>query len=142
MINYLELLADMMSQPHYLLAILVVLYFMAGTLDFVVGTVNAVYSKTVEFSSRTAQLGIVRKLVTLAVMILIVPLALMLPLDVGVYSLTILYVGIVGSEIYSILGHVGIVKDGHKHKNLIGTLFGDLLATVFKTKDVDKKGDG
>lgn len=138
MVNYLEVLSAWMNQPHYLLIILIMVYFVSATLDFLVGSFNAAHTSTVTFSSQTAQLGIVRKLVTLAVMILIVPLALMLPMDVGIYSLTILYLGICGSEMYSILGHVGIVKDGDKHKNLIGTLFTGILENVFKSKGVGK----
>ncbi len=141
MVNYLEILSQWMSQPHYLLLILVVTYFVAGTIDFLIGTFNAVYTKEVEFSSRIAQLGIVRKLVTLALMILVVPLALMLPLDVGIYSLTILYVGIAGSEIYSIMEHVGIVNDSHKYKNLTGSLFTQLLGDVYRAKGVEKGTD-
>ena len=140
MVNYLEILSEWMSQPHYLLLILVVTYFVAGTLDFLIGTFNAIYTEGVEFSSRTAQLGIVRKLATLALMILVVPLALMLPLDVGIYSLTILYVGIAGSEVYSIMEHVGLVKDSHK--NLKGSLFTQLLENVYRAKGVEKDEQG
>lgn len=135
MINYLEILSSWMNQPHYLLVILIFLYFISGTIDFLIGTVNAGLTTTVQFSTKTAQLGIIRKLVTLAVMILVVPLALMLPMDFGIYSLTILYLGIVVTEIYSILAHIGIVRDGDKHKNIIGTLFGNFLETVFKVKE-------
>lgn len=135
MINYLEILSDWMNQPHYLLLILIVIYFSAATVDFVIGIFNAAYTVEIQFSSRTAQLGIIRKLVTLLVMIMVVPLALMLPYELGIYSLTILYVGIVGSEIYSILGHVGIVTDGDKHKNLVGTLFNNFIDSIYKVND-------
>lgn len=134
MVNYLEILSDLMNQPHYLLLILILLYLVSGTLDFVVGSFNAICSNNVVFSSKTAQLGIVRKLVTLAVMVLIVPLALMLSMDVAIYLLTVLYVGIVGSEIYSILAHVGIVKESDKDKNFVGLLFKRLLDSVYKDK--------
>lgn len=143
MINYLEILSAWMNQPHYLLVILILVYFVSGTIDFVVGTVNAGLTATVQFSSKTAQLGIIRKLVTLAVMILVVPLALMLPMDFGIYSLTLLYLGIVVSEIYSILAHIGIVKDGDKQHNLIGKLFTEFLTKVFSNKENDNhKDDG
>lgn len=141
MVNYLEVLSGWMNQPHYLLIILICIYFVSGTVDFIIGSFNAAYSGNVTFSSKTAQLGIIRKLVTLTVMILVVPLALLLPMDVGIYSLTVLYLGIVGSEIYSILAHIGIVKDGDKHKNLVGTLFTALLENIFKTKNIENKED-
>jgi toxin secretion/phage lysis holin len=138
MVNYLDVLSNWMQQPHLLLIILIMMYTICGTIDFMVGSFNAAHTPTVTFSSQVAQLGIVRKLVTLAVMILIVPLALMLPMNVGIYSLTILYLGIVGSEMYSILGNVGIIQDADKHKNLIGTLFSTILENIFKAKGVDK----
>lgn len=137
MVNYLEVLNTWMQEPHYLLLILIVLYLVSGTLDFIIGSFNAAYTANVTFSSKTAQLGIMRKLVTLAVMVLVVPLALMLSMDIGIYLLTVLYLGIVASEIYSILAHIGIVKDGDKHKNLIGTLFTNILENVTKSKGVD-----
>lgn len=139
MVNYLEILSLWMQQPHYLLVILITIYLIAGGIDFLIGTTNAAYTEGVAFSTRKAQLGIVRKLVTMAVMILVVPLALILPLNTGVYLLTILYLGIVGSEIYSILAHLGIVKDGDKHKNLIGLLFTRLLESVLKSKGVEQE---
>lgn len=137
MINYLEVLSSWMQQPHYVLVILILLYFASGTIDFLIGTVNAGLTSTVKFSSKTAQLGIIRKLVTLAVMVLVIPLALMLPMDFGIYMLTILYLGIVVTEIYSILAHIGLVKDGDKHKNLIGVLFTELLELVFNKHNND-----
>jgi len=138
MTNYLEIMSTWMNQPHYVLIVLIVLYFSSATVDFVIGTFNAAYTKGVQYSSRLAQIGILRKLVTLMLMIMVVPLALMLPFDIGVYSLIILYVGIVTSEIYSILAHVGIVKDGDKHKNLVGTLFTQLLNNVTQTVNKNK----
>lgn len=141
MVNYLEILSAWMNQPHLLLVILILMYFISGTIDFLIGSVNAAYTANVKFSSKTAQLGIIRKLVTLMVMILVVPLALILPMDFGVYSLSILYIGIVIAEIYSILAHIGIVKDDDKHKNLIGTLFVAFLEKILKSKDVDKTDD-
>lgn len=140
MVNYLEILSNLLKEPHYLLIILIMVYFTAGTIDFLLGTFNAAYNVDVQFSSTKAQLGIVRKLVTLAVMILIVPLVMLLPYDVAIYSLTILYVGIATSEVYSILGHVGIVQDGGKHKNLVGTLFENIMGNILKAKE-DSKND-
>lgn len=144
MVNYLEILSVWMKQPHYLLVILIMLYLISGTIDFLIGTVNAGLTPTVEFSTRTAQLGIIRKLVTLSVMILVVPLALILPMDFGIYSLMILYLGIVVSEIYSILAHIGIVQETDKHKNLVGTLFIGLLDSILNNKskaEIEKKED-
>lgn len=136
MINYLELLSSWMTQPHLLLLILVVVYIIAGTIDFIAGTLNAIFTSDVAFSSRMSQLGIMRKLLTLACMILVIPFALMLPFDVGVYTLSILYIGVCVSEVYSILGHAGIVKDGNKHKNILAVLFDNLLGKVLKEKGV------
>lgn len=134
MINYLEVLHGWVNESHSLLVILVVLYCLTATIDMVTGTINAALTTTIEFRSKAFQLGIMRKVVTLGLMIVIMPLSLMLPLEVGVYSLTILYIGIVVSEIYSIMGHIGMVKDGNKHKNKIGELFSNILETILNRK--------
>lgn len=134
MVNYLEILAQWMQQPHYLLLVLIVTYVIAGAVDFIIGTINVSFTKNVEFKTSVAQLGIIRKLVIMVLMILIIPLALILPMDIGVYSLSALYLGIVGSELYSILGHLGLVKDGDKHKNVIGVLFTSILQSVINPK--------
>lgn len=135
MVNYLEVMSKWMEQPHYMLIVLITVYFVAATIDMIAGTINAVYTEKVQFSSRTMQLGIVRKLITLLLMILIVPLALMLPYDIGVWSLGTMYVAVAVSEVYSIAGHAGIVKDGDKHKNLIGTIFSNFIDSIYKGRE-------
>lgn len=138
MIDYLEVLSEWLDQPHYLLAILILVYMVSATVDFLVGAANAFLTKEVVFSSKTLQLGVIRKLVTLIVMILVMPLAMMLPKEIGIYTLTVLYAGIAGAEVYSILAHVGIVKDGDKHKNLVATLFTQLIENVMQSTSKNK----
>lgn len=135
MVNYLEIISNMMQQPHYLLLVLIAIYTVAGTIDFLIGTITV---NKDQYSSRISQLGILRKIVTLAIMFMVIPLALMLPMEVGVYSLTILYIGIVGSEIYSIMGHIGLVKDGDKdkHKDLTGNLLVQFINKLFATNKI------
>lgn len=138
MVNYLEVLENWMKQPHYLLVILIIVYLGAATIDFLAGSINALASERITFSSRKSQIGIIRKLLTLAVMILVVPMALMLPFDLAIYSLTALYVGICFSEIYSILGHIGIVKDGDKHRNMLGVLFNNFFDKIYNNNKINK----
>lgn len=138
MVNYLEVLEHWMKQPHYLLVILIIVYFGAATIDFLAGSINALVTSRVTFSSRKSQIGIIRKLLTLSVMILVVPLALMLPFDLAIWSLTALYSGICFSEIYSILGHIGIVKDGDKHRNMLGSLFNSFIDKIYNNNKLDK----
>lgn len=138
MTDYLSLLGNWMDQPHYMLIILIALYFIAAMLDFLLGIANVVYTDKIKFSSKTAQFGIIRKIGIMAVMIVVVPLALMFPMDIAVYSLTILYTGIVVTEIYSVLAHLGIVKDGNKHRNVVGVVFTEFLDRLL-TRDKEEK---
>lgn len=137
MVDYLSLLGGWMDKPHSMLVILIGIYFIAAMLDFLAGITNAIYTQDVNFSSRKAQYGIIRKILTMAMMIVVIPLALLFPMDIAVYSLTVLYVGIVVTEIYSVLGHLGIVKDGDKHRNIVGIVFTEFLEKLvgsFKDK--------
>lgn len=124
----------LLGNSTYFLLIFIGVYFIAGTIDFLLGTFIASLDKEKDFSSRMAQLGIVRKLATMFIMVLVIPVALTLPFEVGFYSLTVLYVGIVTSEIYSVLGHIGIVKDGDKGKQAVAKILSDLLDNALKNK--------
>lgn len=142
MIDYLALLGGWMDKPHSMLIILITIYFIAAMLDFLAGITNAIYTDKVPFSSKKAQYGIIRKILTMAMMILVIPLALMFPMDIAVYSLTVLYVGIVATEIYSVLAHLGIVQDGEKHRNMVGIVFTEFLEKLlgsFKDKNTKSK---
>lgn len=139
MIDYLSLLSGWMDKPHYMLVVLICVYAVSSTADFLAGITNAIYTQKIPFSSKTAQYGIIRKILTFTMMIVVVPLAMLFPMDIGVYSLTILYVGIVTTEIYSVLGHLGIVKDGQKHKNIVGIVFTEFLEKLLNRDRTEKK---
>lgn len=132
MTNYLETISVIMGQAETMLIVLISIYLVAASVDYILGTVIVYLTRKESYNSKIAQLGIVRKLATLILMIIIVPIAMIMPIDIGTYSLIVLYVGIVVSEIYSILGHVGIVEDGNKGANLIGKLFENILGAANK----------
>lgn len=141
MYDYLSLLSGWMNEPKYMLLVLVSLYLILAGLDMLLGMINAKYSDKVEYRSKAAQLGGLRKIGTWLVMVLVAPIALMFPMDIAVYSLMILYLGIVVSELYSILGHLGLVKDNDKHKYVVGELFTNFLQRILSqanTKNKDK----
>lgn len=141
MIDYLSLLSGWMDKPHYLLVILICVYAFTSMLDFLAGITNAIYTQKIPFSSKKAQYGIIRKILTLLMMIAAVPMAMLFPMDIAVYSLTVLYMGIVTTEMYSVLGHLGIVKDGDKHKHVVGIVFTEFLEKLignFKDKSERK----
>lgn len=139
MIDYLGLLSGWMDKPHYMLVVLACVYAFAAMCDFLAGITNAIYTQKIPFSSKKAQYGIIRKILTLAMMIALVPLAMLFPMDIAMYSLTILYVGLAVTEIYSVLGHLGIVKDGDKHRNIVGELFTGFLEKLLSRDKEERK---
>lgn len=138
MVDYLELINRWMGIKHYQLLILIIAYLVLSTVDFIVGSLNAVITEDLTFSSKKSQIGIIRKLVILVIMIAVIPLAMMLPLEIGGYSLTVLYSGLVISELYSILAHIGVVKDGNKNENMVATLFQNFLNALTKNNGGNK----
>lgn len=88
----------------------------ANIVDFLIGWINARFNKQKEFSSSKAILGITRKMFIFILLVLFIPFVLLLPREIGITSLYVLYTGYLVSEFSSILAHLGITndsKDGH-----------------------------
>lgn len=126
MITYLQaLLSTDDSKIIYILTLLMVLMMV----DFVMGVVIARLDKDIQFSSFKMKIGILIKIVEILLAIIAIPFALLF--DVGLQLLYVLYVGLCGSELYSIFGHMKIVDDGDKGIDLLEKFFNGLF----------KKGD-
>jgi len=109
----------------YLLALIL----MANVIDFLVGWINAKFNKNVEFSSGTAIFGIARKLGLFVLLVYFIPVALLVPYDVGIGAIFVLYTGYLISEIHSILSHFRLVEDDKTND-----LFIDFMNSIFIKK--------
>ena len=126
MITYLQaLLSTDDSKIIYILTLLMILMMV----DFVMGVLIAKFDKDITFSSFKMKIGILMKIVEILLAIIAIPFALLF--DVGLQLLYVLYIGLCGSELYSIFGHMKIVDDGDKGIDLLKKFFNGLF----------KKGD-
>jgi len=126
MITYLQtLLLTDDSKIIYILTLLMVLMMV----DFIMGVLIAKFDKDITFSSFKMKMGILIKIVEILLAIIAIPFALLF--DVGLQLLYVLYIGLCGSELYSIFGHMKLVDDGDKGIDLLEKFFNGLF----------KKGD-
>lgn len=126
MINYLQsLLATEDTKIIYILSLLMILMI----IDFIMGVVIARVDSKIKFSSFKMKIGILLKIVEILLAIIAIPFALLF--DVGLQLLYVLYIGLCGSELYSIFGHMKLVDDDDKGIDLLESFF----------KGLFKKGD-
>lgn len=133
MLNWLSIwLENHNSKIIYLLTLILI----ANVIDFLIGIIIAVFNPKVKFSSSKAKLGLLIKIMIFIVLIFFIPVALLIPNDLGIYAIYILYVGILYAEIRSILGHLSIASD-EKQVNLLE----QFVNTIFKGDGKNGKND-
>lgn len=113
---------------------LLILFFGAECFDMILGTFVAKASPDVEFLSAKWKTGIVIKLVEFGLIVYMLPVFLIFK-GAGLIAYTTMLLALIGSEIYSVLGHLKIVDDGK-----VGVI--DILsAALDKFFKQDKKED-
>lgn len=102
----------------YILSIICLLMI----IDFVTGTIAAWRNTDIKFSSQEGINGILRKLVSMIVLVACIPVSALVPVEMGVAALFVLYVGYMLMEFKSIvenLSKLGIITsplDNFVHK--------------------------
>lgn len=116
MATWLENIAH--SKDGWLILMLTIL-LSAQTIDFVLGVSISILNKKQEFSSSKLKLGLLVKVLQLALVIFVlVPLGISLG-DFGSLGVRAMLLGFIISELYSILGHLKFVNDdSHWIENL------------------------
>lgn len=117
-----EYLHHMAESPEgkviYILSIICLLMI----IDFVTGTIAAWRNTDIKFSSQEGINGILRKLVSMIVLVACIPVSALVPVEMGVAALFVLYVGYMLMEFKSILENLsklGIITsplDNFVHK--------------------------
>lgn len=105
----------------------------ANVIDTILGFIIAQFSPKIQFSSSKAKLGILIKLIIFIVLVFAIPLSLLIPYNVGIGALFVLYTGVLISEIRSILAHLRLAGD-EKNTNLLETF----INTIFKNGKDEK----
>lgn len=75
--------------------------------DFITGTAAAWLNTEIKFNSQAGINGILRKVVSIIALAVCIPIAAMLPDDLGLYTLLALYVGYMLMEFTSIVENLG-----------------------------------
>lgn len=100
MINYLKHCVET-QEGMLLYLIATICLFMA--IDFVTGSAGAFINPAIKFRSKEGINGILRKLVSIAVMVAMIPLSILIPNDMGLGLLYTLYIGYLILEFKSII---------------------------------------
>lgn len=127
MINWLNAwLAKDDTKILYILALILI----SNLIDFAIGWINAKFNNNVQFSSSKAIFGIARKMILFILCVFFIPVALLIPAPIGIGALYVLFIGYLGSEVNSILSHLGMTKDDKDATEL----FADFVSKIFKKK--------
>lgn len=108
MIDYLQ---NYLQSDNTKLIYVLALILTANIIDFSIGWLNAKFNPAIAFSSAKAIFGIARKLILFIVLVYAIPVALLMPDELGIGALYILYIGYLLSEINSILNHFKLADD-------------------------------
>lgn len=103
----------------YLLAIISI----AMVIDFITGTIAAIVNPEIEFKSKAGINGILRKIASMLLLIVFLPLSVLIPNGAGLALVCTLYGGYLVFEIKSIIENVG--KNGTDttlFKNILGKI--------------------
>lgn len=97
----------------------------AMIVDFITGTIAAYINPKIQFKSKAGINGILRKISSMLLLIVFLPISVLIPDNVGVGLVYTLYLGYLFMEIKSIVENVG--KNGTDT-----TLFTDILNKFYK----------
>lgn len=124
--DMIQWLSNWLHNDNTKIIYLLALIMGANIIDFVIGWTNAKLNPKIKFSSGKAIYGIARKMVLFIIMVYFIPVALLIPYPLGISALYVLFMGYLGSELNSILGHFNKVEDGDKVD-----VFADFIKTIF-----------
>lgn len=104
MANYLfDWLRDANSTPEGKVLYLLALICVAMIVDFLVGSLAAWRNPEVKFCSQKGIDGILRKLASIIVLVVCIPVSAIIPADAGTMALIVLYIGYLVMELASIV---------------------------------------
>ncbi len=121
--NLFEWLRQFLETDDSKILFILALINMAMIIDFITGTIAAKVNSNIKFNSKAGINGILRKIVSVIVMVFFIPLSVLVPGDMGVALVYTLYIGYLVMELKSIaenLGKMGV--DAEALKSLIDLL--------------------
>lgn len=109
--NYFVVAKD--NQARFIHALLV-LFIVSVSVDFILGVGNALFNRNVKFLSGKMKIGLMVKICEIGVtMFILIPIGIIFG-DIGLDMVRIMLIGMVLGEVYSLLGHFGVVDDSSR----------------------------
>lgn len=121
----IEYISTWLADDNHMIYGLILWLMVAMIIDFVLGFTIAKFDKEIDFSSFKAKTGIIVKVAEMILVVYFIPVAVKFG-AVGITMYVTMLVGLILSEIYSILGHISTIDDNnwtdYVKKFLDGTL--------------------
>lgn len=125
--DMIEWLTGWLQKDDTKIVYILILIIGANLIDFTMGFINAKFNKKVVFSSSKAIYGIARKMVLFILCVYFIPVALIIPHNIGLISLYTLFTGYLIAEINSILNHLKLADNDKE-----SSVFADFIQSILK----------
>ncbi|MBH1277623.1 phage holin family protein [Enterococcus faecium] len=106
----IEHITTWLADDDHMIYGLILWLMVAMIIDFVLGFTIAKFDKEIDFSSFKAKAGILVKVAEMILVVYFIPVAVKFG-AVGITMYVTMLVGLILSEIYSILGHISTIDD-------------------------------
>lgn len=122
----IEYITKWLADDNHMVYGLILWLMIAMIIDFVLGFTIAKFDNKIDFTSSKARAGIIVKVAEMILVVYFIPVAAKFG-AVGITMYVTMLVGLILSEIYSILGHISTIDDNNNwtdyvKKFLDGTL--------------------
>lgn len=108
----IEYITTWLADDNHMIYGLILWLMVAMIIDFVLGFTIAKFDKEIAFSSFKAKAGIIVKVAEMILVVYFIPVAVKFG-AVGITMYVTMLVGLILSEIYSILGHISTIDDNN-----------------------------
>lgn len=107
MMNFLDILRHFIETEDGKILFVLAAISVAMIIDFITGTIAAYVNPQIEFVSKAGINGILRKLASMLLLLIFIPVSVLIPNGAGVGLVYTLYLGYLAMEIKSIVENVG-----------------------------------
>lgn len=108
----IEHITTWLADDNHMIYGLILWLMVAMIIDFVLGCTIAKFDKEIDFSSFKAKAGIIVKVAEIILVVYFIPVAVKFG-AVGITMYVTMLVGLILSEIYSILAHISTIDDNN-----------------------------
>lgn len=121
--GFLDTMRDMTQTGDGLVVFLLTVITIAEIIDFLTGTFAAVINPEIEHKSKVGITGLLRKIIGLALLLLLIPISVLLPEQAGIAFLYTIYIGYLILTFKSLVENYGKAKgDTSIFENVTKTL--------------------